>query len=933
MPIDAPMPTKLHHPPIPSGWVDRPLLLRRLTAGLEAGRRVTLVSAPAGFGKSTCVSQWVDSLEDLPSAWLSLDPSDDDPGCFFSSLTAALQTVDANLGRDIRGMLRAGEIPSAENLSAALTADILTFNSPFVLVLDDLHHIQDPLIQRTLERLISFPPPQIHLVLLTREDPPLSLARLRAHGGLTEIRAADLRFTPDDTGVFLRQTMNLSLSENDIALLEEKTEGWIAGLQLAALALQGMFFNRPQRAPSAFIASLKGSHRYILQYLTEQVLMRLPEETRAFLLETSILDELSAGVCNAVTGRTDSAAVLERLYAENLFLLPLDDEGRWYRYHHLFADLLRDLLLASPKDRWAQLHRRACRWYASEGNSAAAVEHALAAADYSAALELLEDHAADLIMQGHVKTLDAWVQALPSEQESRSPKINLAFAWMHILRGSALRAEPYIKRLREIFQNATRFTGGKEEEDSLKAEWLVIQALISYGRGDLEECGLLAEEAMENTPEKNARVLSLACYTRAGAHCALEEYPQAERLFRIALRHARQAGNQIAELLSTAGLSIMAFEHGQLRLASEIINPAVERLEESESKPSMSCVIYGALAEVCYQRLQLEEARRYMLKALRLNDLGGYAGRIGCRVFLSRLDLLEGKTEDAATNIREAGEQIEEDTPAFIFQETAAQQVRLHLALDNLSEAEQTLHNLGFSFNSIFDYPCLSTEKSLTYSAGLMYTGSLHIILYRADTLGDRSLLSAGLILAGKLIEAALGHNSVLTAMEALLLRARLRAAEETAGSLSLKEVQKDILKALNLGEPEGILGVFHEQGEAVRPFLEDLLKQPRLKSVFRGYIKHILTPGFRSSPPPKQSLKTEKPPAGPGARIPTEPLTDRELEVLARMAEGLKYREIADRLYVSLNTIRFHVKTIYGKLDVGNRTRAIEKARFLGLL
>ena len=929
----SPIPTKLCRPPVPSGCIDRPLLLRRLTAGLEAGRMATIVSAPAGFGKSTCICQWIDSLAYLPSAWLSLEPPDNDPAIFFGSLLAALHKVDENLGRDLNGMLMAGEIPPSETLCGVLAADILALNRPFVLVLDDLHNIQDPLINKTLERLITLHPPLAHFVLLTRKDPPLPLARLRANGLLTEIRAADLRFTLQDAELFLQRTMKLSLSQADIILLEEKTEGWIAGLQMAALALQGMFFANPKRDPSAFIASLKGNHRFILQYLMEQVLIGQPEDIRVFLLETSILDELSAGVCDSVTGRADSAAVLKRLYRENLFLLPLDDELYWYRYHQLFAEMLRYLLRASMEDRWAELHRRACSWYRREGHSAAAVEHALAAADYSTALELLEEHATDLIMKGYVKTLDTWVQALPAEQEYRSPKINLAFAWMHILRGSVLRAEPYVKQLKEIFQGDAELPCGKVEEKSLKTEWIVMQALISYGRDNMEESRLLTEKALETLSEKNDRILSLACYARACAHCALEEYPLAERFFHKALRHARQAGNQIAELLSTAGLSIMALEHGQLRLASEIITAAVERLEQVDSKPSMSCVIYGAFAEVCYQWLRLDEARRHMLEALKLNNLGGYAGRIGCRVFLSRLDLLEGKTEDAAAKFREASEIMEDDTPVFILQEAAAQQVRLHMALSTLSGAEKALQGFGFSFGPSFIYPRFPGNRRLTYSAGLMYTSSLYIILYRSETLGDRSFVPTGLVLAKEILEAALGVNSILMAMETLILRARLRAAGETAGNLSSKEAQEDIIQALTLGEPEEIMGVFYEQREAIRPLLEDLLKKPNLKSVLRDYITRILAAGFRISPPLKEGPEKEKHFSGPGNQSLSEPLTTRELEVLAAIAEGLKYQEIANRLYVSLNTVRFHIKTIYGKLDVCNRTKAIEKARLLGLI
>ncbi|MDY7042161.1 MAG: LuxR family transcriptional regulator, partial [Chloroflexota bacterium] len=458
--------SKLYIPPVRPELVSRPRLIKRLNAGLH--RKLTLVSAPAGFGKTTCISAWVHGL-DCPVTWLSLDPADDDPGRFFAYLVAALQEVDASLGREIEGVLRSGQLPPGEIISTTLSNDIQELEGRFLLILDDFQVIQDRFILEVLEKLVANLPQPLHLVLLTREDPPLPLARLRANNQLTEIRAGDLRFTGPEADRFLNEVMALSLSQADIAVLEDKTEGWIVGLQLAGLSV------RDRADPSAFIATLSGSHRFILSYLTEQVLSRLPEETQSFLLKTSILDRLSGDLCNAVTGRTDGHALLERLLSANLFLIPLDDEQRWYRYHHLFADLLRDLQNTRQKDETTELHRRASSWYAQAGMASEAIRHALAAEDYALAVHLLENHAMDMIMQGYAKTVNSWVQAIPMEWSSLSPRTNLALAWMHLLRGAYSQASPYLERLEGSFSSPQV---SKEDRQSLEAERLVMQSLL-----------------------------------------------------------------------------------------------------------------------------------------------------------------------------------------------------------------------------------------------------------------------------------------------------------------------------------------------------------------------------------------------------------------------------------------------------------------------
>jgi LuxR family maltose regulon positive regulatory protein len=931
--------TKLHRPVTPSRWVPRPQLIQRLNEGLESGRRITLVSAPAGFGKTTCIGDWVDTL-DLPVTWLSLDPADDDPGRFFTYFIAALQKVHANLGRDVEGALGSGQLPPGEVISATFVNDILNLEARFLFVLDDLQVIQDPFILQVLETLVANLPQAVHLVLITREDPPLPLARLRAHNQLTEIRAHDLRFARPDAERFLNAMLDLSLARADVAVLHDKTEGWIAGLQLAALALQSPISGRDRADPADFIATLSGSHRFILNYLTEEVLSKQPEEIQRFLLQTSILDKLNGDLCNAVTGRSDSPALLERLLNANLFLIPLDDEGRWYRYHHLFADLLRDLV--PRKEGVAELHRRASHWYAQEGMGEGgafvneAIQHALAAKDYALVVDLLERHSLSMIMQGYAKTVNAWLQAMPAEWASSSLRTQLAFAWMHLLRGTYSQSSLYLERLEESFAGPGL---SQEERLSLKAEWLVMHSLLLSSQGKITESLDSTTHALQIVPEADDRVRSLAYFGLACGHQALDEYDLAVDAYKKAIRHGRAAENSITLMMSTSGLAQLAFEHGQLHLAFEIAAPVCDRLEQSGPLPPISTVVFGMVGEVRTQWLEIETARHYIQRALQLSALGGYnSGMIGCRVLLSRLSQLEGDLEGAAEEIGRSADLMKVDTPDYVRQEALAQQVRVYLAKDRPAQAEMALQQEGFSFEGRFSSPDLPPDQGVGHSIGLLYNSSLRVLLYQPRTRGDPAGLRRGIELADELIARALQGRTLLVALETLLLRAQLHAAlgNSHAGlATDLGVSRADYGAALDLAEPEGILGVFVEQGPPVAEALARLVEQQQLQPIQTRFAQRILDAFSRSQPPRPTPVEQLTPdlPARSGTLALIEPLTERELEVLGLMTQGLKYKEIADRLVISLNTVRSHVKAIYGKLQVNNRMRAVEVARQLQIL
>ncbi len=906
--------TKLHHPSLPARWVQRPHLTQRLNEGLEFNRQLTLVSAPAGFGKTTCISEWVNTLDRWIVSWLSLDLADDDPVRFFTYFIAALQKIKVDLGREIEGVLHSGQLPPSEIISTTIINNTLKLENRSLLVLDDFHVIQDPYILQVVEQLLASLPSPLHLALLTREDPPLPLAWLRANNRLTEIRAKDLRFTRDDAAHFLNEVMGLALSRSDITVLEGKTEGWIVGLQLAGLSI------RDQTNPSSFITALSGGHRFILSYLTEQVLSQQPEDIQHFLFQTAILDELNGDLCNAVTGRTDSHALLERLFNANLFLIPLDDEQQWYRYHHLFADLLRGLQNELEKDTIAGLHQRASRWYAQANMVNEAIQHALAAEDYVMAVALLEDHAMGMIMQGYVKTVNNWVQAIPQEWNLQSPRTTLAFAWMHLFRGDYTQFLPYFEQLQKILEKHP----AEKETPSLKADWLVMQSLMLYKQGKMTESMAAVTHALEIVPEQDTRVRSLAYWELANLYQAMDDYSHAVEAYQMAIQYGRAAENIVAEMMSTAGLAVMAFEHGQLHLASEIVAPINAQIERSNTLPPISGIVYGLLGEVCYQWCQIERGRRHATHALQMSTLGGYnTGVTLCHVSLSRLAHIEGDLEAAADEIQQAADLVPVDVADHVRHEVAAQQVRVYLAQNRPAAAQMTLQTHGFSYQERFNFPNLPPDQNISYSMGLLYNSSLHFLLYQASVKRETIDLDTGIELAGQLITRARQRQCIPIVLEALLLRAQLYTAlGSNDASLT------DFVSALELAEPEGFIGVFVEQGQPVAKVLADLIQQNRVESIQSDHIERILVAFSASQSPATMPDESFAP-----LPTPIQLLTEREQEVLSLMVEGLKYKEIAAQLFISMNTVRYHVKVIYGKLNANNRTQAIENARQLRLV
>jgi LuxR family maltose regulon positive regulatory protein len=914
--------TKLHRPPPPSKLVQRTNLVHTLMKNLEVGRFLTLVSAPAGFGKTTLVSEWVSSLH-LPVAWLSLDRADDDPGQFFAYFIAALQKVNENIGREIESVLHSGQLPSSPAIATSLVNDILAAGVHFIIVLDDFQVIQDRAILEVLETILAKPPEQMHLVLITREDPLLPLSRLRGNNQMWEIRAQDLRFKEHEVGLFLNGVMGLSLSEADVAAMENRTEGWAAGLQLAAIAMH-------DRADlSSFITHLSGSHRYILSYLTEEVLSRQTNEIQIFLSQTSILDKLCGELCDAVTARTDSRALLEKCFHANLFLIALDDEGRWYRYHHLFRDLLLNQQSRIPEQDILELHRRASQWYEEAGMISESVEHALVAANYQHAVQLLEDHAQGMIMQGYMKTVEGWMQDLPSEWQSHNPKANLAFAWMYLLRGNYERVPPYLQHAREAIWG---IDPGDGVNRPLRAEWLSLQATFMNVLGKIGQSIELANQALQWTSTEDYYVKSLAYSALGGGYRLMGNYKASVEAFQLAIQNSRAGGHPVPEMLAVGELALMAIQHGQLHFAYEAGSQALDRLERGVAIYSpMAGAVYATLGLICYHWNQLDQASSYLLRSIQLSSLSGHnAGVVYAKVILSRVYHARRDSRAAVRTIREAIDLMPFGIPAWLKPDIASHLARFYLDQGNPSIAETVLKQLGISIPEGLVLPDpLGLSEPLTQLDGLKSILSLRLLLNQVR-IGQRLVdLPRGIDLAGCLVSRALSNQRIEIVLPALLLRAQMYDVQG-----NLEASLADLRQAVELAEPEGYERTFLDEGQAVAALLRLSLEQPIQPGERQAnFIRHLLA----SSAPPmlvssRGELTTRPGSFGLQEKL-VEPLTDRELDVIRLMAEGLKYQEIAGRLFITLNTVRFYVKEIYSKLNVNNRTQAIEAAHKHNLL
>ena len=926
--------TKLHIPPVRPELVSRPRLIERLNASRGQtqgfGRKLTLLSAPAGFGKTTLVAEWVQAMgratPPIAIAWLSLDEDDNDLARFLVYFVTALSKVEANIGKGVLNQLRASP-PPAEEILTFLINVIATMPGQTILVLDDYHLIEDQAVHDSLAFLLARLPRQLHLVISTREDPYLPLARLRARSQLTELRATDLRFTSSEAAEFLNRVMGLALSAKDIAALEARTEGWIAGLQLAALALQGTISMRGQKDVTGFVQSFTGSHRFVLDYLVEEVLERQPESIQAFLLQTAILDRLTAPLCDAV--RFDRAGspidegngqeILDALDRANLFVIPLDDERLWYRFHHLFADLLRQRLRQIHPEQVPSLHRRASEWYEQNGFADEAIEHALRAGDLARAASLMEAHADAAWRRGEHAKLRHWLEALPLEAIRAKPRLCVYHTWYLFAGGRQDEAEEALQACEEAMDAGPDLATGTKspaprgfsdlDRQAMRGRAAVIRAFIATYLGDIPAIIRHARRALDCLPEQDLTWRRDAALALGDAQGFRGDLASAYAARLEAAEASQAAGDTVFSMLAHLKVAITLREQGRLQRTIEACQEQLEFASRSglvhASAPSGFLAIWGeALAELG----DLEGALDLVTGGMEAVERGGESLVTGwgylclARVLYSRGDMagviaLARKVERRAQ---------ESQMPPWIAAEVTAWKARSWLAQAKLAAASRWARQRGL----------MAGDQPKQVDAFDFFSLNAFVVLARILLARERWDEATGLL--SRLLEAAEAGGRTAKVIEILGLQA-IAAQAKGDTSLALAAMEK----ALTLAMPEGFVQTFVDEG----PPMAHLLYQALSEGMAPEYVSRLLA-----------AFPVAKEPAAPtGSQTQEvdliEHLSERELQVLQLVAAGLTNREIAARLFLSLNTVKGHTRNIYGKLNVHSRTQAVARAQSLGLL
>jgi LuxR family maltose regulon positive regulatory protein len=903
--------TKLRVPRQRVNGVSRPRLTNKLTAAAQRPGNVILLSGPAGFGKTTLLSEFA---ADRLVAWVSLGEEDNEPIRFWSYVVTALQTVEPDIGKAAVALLETPQSLPGGSIPTILINDLVRSEQDFVLVLDDYHMIQNQTIHAALSFFIDHLPDNFHLILSTRVDPPLPLARLRVRDRLTEIRVADLRFTQDEIASFLSQTMSLQLRDQDVKAIEARTEGWIASLQLVAISMRG------HEDLPGFIKAFTGSNVFVAEYLMEEVLSQQSEDVGRFLLQTSLLARLNPSLCDAVRGGSDSQVLLRQLYQSNLFVIPLDDEGHWFRYHQLFADLLKARLqLSASNEEIATLHRRAALWCEQAGMTSDAIAHALQAKDYSYAVALIEKIALPMILKANFKTVEDWLAAIPSEFLKKSLPANLAFAWMHLLRRNFEHALPYLERLHQMFLEPG------EISSTLQGEWFALQSILLSAQGTAAESRDLAERALQLLPDDETQVRSMTYMALSNAYEQMLEYRLARQVLETMIQQARRAGDLTSEVFGSSLLGRMILQQGELHATYQLVSQALQKMENQKAFSPFSATLFGELAQAHYHWHQFAEARDYFTRSVQWSTLGGFSdAEIYHSVFLSRLFQMENDLQSSAREIEKAVHLMEAAAPALVREEVISQQVSIFLVLDRLTDAQNALSGYGFAFEAGFSHPALNSDAVLTHANALLYTSALRILLHRSRVRSEPQDLPAGILLAERVINGSLRCKLLPIALQALLLRAQLQVAagNESAGLA-------DLVTALKQAEPEGFISLFLEEGNEISNLLALLLRRKLIEPIPESYIERIL-----AAFPDKQSIQTEPSIGDIDDDLgPIQPLTRREREVLDHIAAGDSNQMIADKLVITLSAVKKHTRNIFAKLNVNSRTQAVARARQLRLL
>jgi LuxR family maltose regulon positive regulatory protein len=625
-------------------------------------------------------------------------------------------------------------------------------------------------------------------------------------------------------------------------------------------------------------------------------------------------------LCEAVSGHPNSQAMLKSLYQANLFVTPLDNEGQWYSYHRLFADLLKARLQQSlPADDVNTLHQGAANWYEQAGMLNEAMEHFLSASDHVHAVELLEKIAPQMILKAYFKTVEDWLRMIPPEYVRASARLNMTLAWMHLMRRDTIQAAPYLEQLQVLFSDSAAI----QKYANLQGEWLALQSILLSAQGNLAESRDAAEQALKYLPEDQAQVRVMTYMGLANAYRQMLDYERATQAARAMIQQSQKVGDLASEIFGLSFLGLIVLQEGKLHAAHEIAHKGIRLAEQSGSSPFIA-TLYGELAQVHYHWHQLEEARRYFERSVRLSLPGGFSdAQVYHSVFLSRLFQMEGKLQESVQEIEKALDLGKTAAPSLVGEEVVAQQVSIFLALDRFSQCESALKPYGFLFDRGFSYPDIGSESILPHPQGLLYNSALRTLMYQARMLSEHHDLQKGIELADLVIQGSFRARHLPIALQTLLLRAQLYVTmgEDQVGLV-------DVSRALELAEPEGFISIFLEEGQVIADALTTLLKRRMPGSVKPSYVREILAAFPKSRVPSAIPSRVVDPDIAP-----IEPLTAREMEVLKLIAAGDPNQEIADKLVITLSAVKKHSGNIFRKLNASNRTQAVARARMLGYL
>jgi len=878
--------TKLFIPPIRPDQVLRPRLVDQINQGLQSN--LILLSAPAGFGKTTLVSEWRNQ-SNIPFCWITLDESDNDIGRFLAYFIAALQSININADEQLLTLIQPPRSSPIESILIPLINQIANAHQEFVMVLDDYHLIQNNEIHDLLTFLLDRGPSSMHLVITTREDPPLPLARFRGRGELMVIRAADLRFSVSEGEILLNQIQGQKLSADSIETLVNRADGWVTALQMVSIALK----DNPD--PSGYIRDLSGNQSYIADYLTDEVINQQPDEIKDFLIKTSILNRLSGSLCHAVTGQTNSQLILKQLRDSNLFLSSLDDENSWFRYHRLFASLLHQRLLETQPDMIPALYLKASQWFDTNGYPAEAIDYAFRGHHVERAIDLIELHARAMIMRSEISTFILWVEKLPEDLVHEKPSLSILYALAVLVKSGE-------KQIAHSFIDPIT-----PENDHNTGQLNTVKAMIAVFDGQISNGIELARQAMKQLPSEDLFFRTIAAWNLSGALAMSGNPEEGLKVLKEVIDTSLASHNYLVAIIAQCRLAAAQVQKGNLKYAKEILEQSIDIATKDQKHPLPAAAeAMMGLGNIYREWYQFERARKYLLESISLSKRWREFTIIDSYVSLAHIRQSKGDVEGANQMMADALKiAVQYSATEKDDRYVASQQAHLRVRQGDLKAAWRWATGLGLK-----DY--LGANKlDLTGRLGEDIILRYELIVFTRVLIAEKQwgkALSLLNLLLPSLEE--IGFLSKIIEMHILI-------ALGMVGQGDVKRAISSLLTAINLAEPEGFTRLFLDEG----PVMIRLLQEYQAGNDKSEFVDVLLNTSTQI---------TEKP------EIPTkslDPLSEREIEILRLLTTDLSAPEIAEHLHIAVSTIRTHTKNIYSKLGVHSRFEAISKAKDRNLL